>query len=95
MTLAAAGHWRQQQAAGSPWERERERGGEGNRLRQSQTKLTIEGGGHCMLLSPVARSPGTVRLGPPSPPPRIDPRQRGAANVNYGPKTNLKLQTTA
>ena len=62
MTLAAAGHWRQQQAAGSPWERER---GGGNRLRQSQTKLTIEGGGHCMLLSPVARSPGTVRLGPP------------------------------
>ena len=71
MTLAAAGHWRQQQAAGSPWEREREGGGRqvGNRLRQSQTKLTIEGGGHCMLLSPVARSPGTVRLGPALAPP--------------------------
>ena len=63
--------WPLEAAAGSvsPWERE---GGEagGDRLRQSQTKLTIEGGGHCMLLSPVARSPGTVRLGPPSPPDR-------------------------
>ena len=60
--------WPLETAAGSRQpmgEREREREGEGNRLRQSQTKLTIEGGGHCMLLSPVARSPGTVRLGPP------------------------------
>ena len=65
--------WPLETAAGSRQpmgEREREREGEGNRLRQSQTKLTIEGGGHCMLLSPVARSPGTVRLGPPSPPDR-------------------------
>ena len=96
--LEAAGSSRQRQLMG-----QRERGGgrqaeEGPGLRQSQTKLTIEGRGrsHCMQLTTLA--PASRDCDEAGPCPRIDPGQRGraAANVKYAQKTHfIKFQTAA